>query len=140
MRTNSKRIALIAALFAFSACSGNPEPGQSGYAYNVQGTYELTIEIEGETHTGTAVMQTHPGGDVTGTAEITSPELVSGDFTGNVAAKLWVFTLTYERQGCEGVGRGSAEVAAGGEMAVGTMEIGDECATSVLYANVTLRR
>lgn len=122
------------------ACSGNPQPGQSGYPYNVQGDYDLTIEFNGESRTGRASMQTTVGGDVTGSIDIASPEPIKGQFTGNVGSKLWVFTLTYQRGDCEGVGRGSAEVAAGGEMIAGSMEIGDECAPEFLYANITLRR
>jgi hypothetical protein len=131
---------VVALALAATACSGNPQPGQSGYPYNIQGEYELTIEIDADTFAGIAVMQTQLGGDVTGTAEIESPERITGEFVGNVTSKLYVFTLTYQRGDCKGVGRGSAEVAAGGEMVVGTMEIGDECAEAVMYANVTLRR
>lgn len=123
-----------------AACSGNPQPGESGYGYNVQGDYAVTISFNGDTRTGTASMQTALGGDVTGKIDIKTPEKIAGDFTGNVTSKLFVFTLTYQRGDCEGVGRGSAEVAAGGEMIVGTMEIGDECEPTLTYADITLKR
>jgi hypothetical protein len=134
------RTGLIGLALLAVGCSGNPQPGDSGYAYNIQGEYALTIDTEGGTFTGKAVMDTQPGGYVSGTVNLESPEKITGDFEGDLAAKLYTFTLTYLRGECEGVGRGSGEVAAGGEMIVGTMDIGDECETTMIYANFTMKR
>ena len=45
-----------------SACAGNPEPGESGYPYNLAGRYQAEFLVDGAPYRGTIDLSTAPGG------------------------------------------------------------------------------
>ncbi len=140
MRTmNHPSLAVIAAATILSACSGNPAPGQPNYAYNVSGTYSMTMLAFEQTLPGTAEMAIADGGDVTGTFTFDGEGPM--DIAGAVSGDTLTFSSTYERSGgCEGLFDGVGVVVAGGDSITGTMEINDSCAGVTDEATFELTR
>ncbi len=128
MRTmNHSSLAVIAAATILSACSGNPAPGQPDYAYNVSGTYSMTLSAFEQTLPGTNNLAIAEGGEVTGTFTFDGdmPITISGAVSGDTLT----FSSVYERSGgCEGLFDGVGVVAEGGDSITGTMSINDSCA------------
>jgi hypothetical protein len=81
-----RRASLAAVVFAVlaAACAGNPEPGDDGYAYNVNGEYtaEFITDDDGTAIYGTITLATAKGGIVTGKMALTNPFTVDGDVEG----------------------------------------------------------
>ena len=47
--------------FGLAACAGNPEPGEPGYAFNVNGEYAIEfVADDGQVYTGTMQLETRP--------------------------------------------------------------------------------
>lgn len=131
-------LAGLATMALLAACSGNPQPGDSGYAYNVTGDYELTVLIEGMTYSGMAAMSTMKGGEVTGSMDFTSPEAISGALIGTVVGDSMQFSSAYERSGCVGVLTGQGTIAEGGASAAGSVAIDDDCAPGPMAGSFEL--
>ena len=122
----------------FVACSGNPQPGDSGYAYNVTGDYELSVVIEGMTYTGMAAVSTMKGGEVTGSMDFESPEAIRGTMIGTVVGDSLNFSSAYERSGCTGVLTGRGVITEGGTDVTGEVDVNDECAPGPMAGDFTM--
>jgi hypothetical protein len=61
---------LVAAV-ALAACAGTPGPGDSGYAYNVEGDNDGVATVDGQAFSGPMQLSTAPGGIVTGSYRVT---------------------------------------------------------------------
>ncbi len=123
------------------ACSGNPAPGESGYPFNLNGTYDTRFEVQGTNYTGTMIVSTAPGGVVTGSVLLTSPAEVIGDIEGTVADSTFVFESTYTRDGgCGGLLTGTGGIRAEGATSSGTIEIADDCAGGIMEGTYSVIR
>ena len=122
-----------------TGCAGNPAPGDSGYQYNLNGTYEAAFEAQGTAYTGTMSISTAPGGVVTGTVLLTSPAEVIGDVTGMVADSTFNFESDYMRDGgCGGMLVGTGPIRSGGAGSSGTVEIADDCMGGMMEGSFEL--
>lgn len=122
-----------------TGCAGNPAPGDSGYQFNLNGTYEAVIEAQGTAYTGTMSINTAPGGVVTGTVLLTSPAEVIGDVTGMVADSTFQFESDYMRDGgCGGTLIGMGPIESGGAGSSGTVEIADDCMGGLMEGSFEL--
>lgn len=132
MSLQSVRLPLVAAVAAAlvgSACAGNPAPGESGYRFNMQGAYDVELDVQGMVITGRAQLNTVPGGAVTGELRLTSPEAVTADLTGVVSDSTFQFESTYVRSGgCEGVLIGYGDIEVEGVGSSGSLDVADDCA------------
>ena len=131
-------LACLTSVALVVACSGNPQPGDSGYPYNVTGDYQMSVVVEGMTYTGTAALSTMKGGDVSGSLLFESPEVITGTVVGTVAGDSLSFTSAYERSGCLGVLTGHGTITEGGATAAGTVEVDDECAPDTLAGDFVM--
>ena len=128
-----KKAPLAAVVIAFLAvaCAGNPEPGDDGYAYNVNGEYaaEFVTDDDGTAIYGTVTLATEPGGIVTGKMALTNPFTVDGDVEGLLFDDELTISIPYTiaENGCNGVTAGTGVVSEGGGSIVGHMDIADEC-------------
>ena len=85
----------IPAVLLCSACAGNPAPGESGYRFNLQGSYDGALSVQGMAYTGTAELSTAPGGAVTGEIRLESPEAVTVSFDLGEACSMREFRLWF---------------------------------------------
>lgn len=143
--TGSKWLRAAATILSVSAlsgaCAGNPAPGESGYPYNLNGTYEATFEAQGTRYTGTLALTTAAGGVVTGSVLLTSPTEVKGDVSGTVADSTFEFGSTYTRDGgCGGLLTGKGGVEADGVASSGSIEIADDCAGGIMEGTYSVVR
>jgi hypothetical protein len=104
-----RRASLAAVVFAVlaAACAGNPEPGDDGYAYNVNGEYtaEFITDDDGTAIYGTITLATAKGGIVTGKMALTNPFTVDGDVEGLLFEDELTLTRRVSRHRC-GLRRG----------------------------------
>ena len=122
-----------------AACSSNPMPGESGYPYNMTGTYETSIGALGTVYGGPATITTSPGGFVYGTLELEGPETVVGSIEGSIAGDTLSFDSHYQRGGgCTGVLSGKGTIAEGGESASGDAVVDDDCSGDLFDAVFTM--
>lgn len=131
------------ALVALAACAGNPEPGEPGYDYNVDGAYSAEfLADDGQAYGGTVDLATGAGGTVTGTMTLTDPMTVDGTVEGLVVGSELTVTISYTipDTGCSGVASGGGTIAEGGGQVVGDVEILDECGGAPLTATFTFER
>jgi hypothetical protein len=118
----------VAAMVVNAACAGNPAPGEPGYRFNLNGTYDALFSAQGTDFTGAAELSTAPGGVVTGIVKLTSPEAVTADLEGTVADSSFRFEATYSRSGgCEGALMGRGEIRPDGAGTSGGVDIADDC-------------
>ncbi len=131
----------IAALsVGLAACAGNPEPGEPGYAFNVNGEYAVEfVADDGQVYTGTMQLETGIGGAVTGVMAINDPVTIDGDLEGLIIGAELTMTVPYSviENGCSGVASGGGVVAEGGGAVSGTVEINDECGDAPFAADFT---
>jgi hypothetical protein len=124
-----------------AACAGNPAPGEPGYRFNLQGNYDVLISVQGMAFTGTAELNTAPGGAVTGELRLTSPESVTADLAGTVADSTFQFESTYTRSGgCDGALVGSGSIAPEGAGTSGDLDVADDCAGGLMEGSFELSR
>src|SRR5688500_20403330 len=71
MRPIATSLILFASFAA--ACAGNPEPGESGYPYNLTGRYQAEFLVEGNAYRGTLDLTTAPAGAVPGSLAVRDP-------------------------------------------------------------------
>ena len=129
MRTRILMGCSLAVVAIAAACAGNPQPGDSGYAYNVSGEYAAEfITDDGTVLTGTAQLATAKGGAVSGTVTLTDPFTVRGEVEGLVVGSQLSITFPYEidETGGSGVATGTAEISEGGASIAGSLEIIDD--------------
>lgn len=140
MRRTATGLVTLAAS-ALAACAGNPQPGDSGYAYNLEGPYKAEFLVDGTPYRGTMNLATAPGGAVRGTFIVTEPARVEGDVEGTIAADTVRFQMPYEilDNGCVGTVSGSAPVVAGGAGFDGPVELDDSCG-GTLSGTITVTR
>jgi hypothetical protein len=131
---NALSVALLGA-----GCAGNPAPGESGYRFNLNGTYDAVFEAQGTAYTGTMSVSTAPGGVVTGTVFLTSPAEVIGDVTGTVVDSTFQFESDYLRDGgCGGTLLGAGPIQSGGAGSSGLIEIADDCMGGMMEGSFEL--
>ena len=124
------------------ACAGNPQPGDSGYAYNVSDVYAAEFVVDNGSYTGSMTLETAPGGAVAGTMSVTSPATITGTVTGMVTADTLTFESDYEiaENGCTGTVTGVGVITEGGGAVSGAMEVYDACADQSLVGSFALTR
>ena len=136
------RLVSLAALTALHACAGTPGPGDSGYAYNVNGEYIGSVSVEGEAFNGSLELTTAPGGVVSGTYRITQPVQLGGGVEGTLLNDQLSIRMRYGNNpltGCSGgTMTGTLAVAEGGASLSGPVTI-DDCGL-VLDGSVSFRR
>ncbi|HET6637959.1 MAG TPA: hypothetical protein VFH82_04150 [Gemmatimonadota bacterium] len=132
-------ILLLTAAFA-AACAGNPEPGESGYPYNLTGRYQVDVVAEGTPYRGTVDLSTAPGGAVSGSFTITEPTEIVGSVEGAIVADTLDFQMPYEilANNCAGVVHGRGAIVEGGTGMSSAVRI-DGC-DGQLNATMTLTR
>ncbi|MCL7965740.1 MAG: hypothetical protein M8840_04315 [marine benthic group bacterium] len=131
----------IAAILISVGCAGNPAPGESGYRFNLNGTYDAMFSAQGMDFTGTADLSTAEGGAVTGTVRLTNPETVSAELKGMVADSTFSFESTYSRAGgCEGALLGGGEILSDGVGTSGDVDIADDCMGGVMEGSFRFTR
>lgn len=126
MRSSIAAVGILA--LSLAACAGNPKPGESGYPYNLSGTYQALWMVAGESNTGSMQLATAPGGVVSGSFEVTEPSVVLGTVEGRIVADTIDFQMPYQRDECGGVVYGRNAIAAGGLQFGGEVRLVDECA------------
>lgn len=139
----SKPSLSTAVVLALAACAGNPEPGEPGYAFNVEGEYAVEfVASDGQTYAGTMQLSTAEGGEVSGTMALTDPLAIDGSAEGLVVGAQLTITVSYTipENGCSGVASGTGTIADGGGEVVGDVEIDDECGDAPLAAAFTFTR
>lgn len=126
-------------------CAGTPGPGDSGYAYNVEGLYRGRLMVEGSPFDATLDLRTASGGRVRGSFRVSAPLEIDGDVAGTIVDDLLRLTLTYASTGqaaagrpCEGHIEGILSVTAGGGILDGPVTITD-CGDS-LPGSMSFRR
>ena len=122
---------LTLSVLASTSCSVNPQPGDPGYGFNLNGQYTLQMTAsDGSYFAGTFQLKTLRGGDITGTMTITTPMDISGQVEGFLLGSEIRLQTKYEvtGMGCGGLVEGTAVVSENGVGADGLMEvIEDEC-------------
>lgn len=123
-----RRTSLCLALPLLAACAGNPKPGEPGYPYNLSGTYQMEVVVEGTPYRGMLDLATQPGGVLGGTFQVINPVQIGGNVEGTIAADTLDFRMPYEQPNdCNGVVSGRIAVAAGGGTAGGPVVVDDSC-------------
>lgn len=127
--------------FALAACAGTPGPGESGYPFNMSGSYSGEVVVEGQAFAMTFDVRTEAEGVIQGTYEVTSPVSMSGDVTGTLVADTATIRLDYMNpmDGCGGTFEARGPVEEGGEAFSGRARVNDSCG-GLLSGTVRLRR
>lgn len=123
------------------ACAAAPGPGDPGYPYNLSGTYTIRLSVQGMSFSGTAELETRPGGAISGTLRLTSPYSVTGDITGTVVGDQATLITEYEvpSMGCVGATRSTGAVEEGGTRMQGNLSVDDSCG-GMMTGRTTLTR
>lgn len=113
----------------FWGCAGTPGPGEAGYPFNLSGTYQGEIFVEGMSFGTTLELRTTPGGGMEGSYAVTSPVTMSGGVEGTLVADTAQFALGYVNpmDGCSGRLEGTGVVEEGGASFSGRARINDAC-------------
>lgn len=139
----SKLLSSATLVVALSACAGNPEPGEPGYAFNVEGEYAAEfVDDDGQTYSGTMQLSTGEGGAVSGTMSLTDPMTIGGTAEGLVVGAQLQIAVSYTipDTGCSGVASGTGTIEEGGGRVAGDVEIEDECGDAPSAATFALTR
>lgn len=123
------------------ACAGNPGPGETGYPYNLSGSYRGDFLVEGMAFGFTMDLATGAQGALAGDYRVTSPVAMSGPLTGTVSADSVTFSLNYVNpmDGCGGTVQGGGAVEPGGGSFSGRARVNDSC-NGILPATFAMRR
>ena len=139
--TMRRSLALFLAL-SLTACAGTPGPGDSGYPFNVEGSYRGAISVDGQGFSGTMQLRTEAGGMVSGSFEITQPVGITGRIEGMLVGDQLTLAMRYANNpatGCTGgAAEGTVTVDEGGSMIRGRLTVND-CGAS-LAAQMNFRR
>ncbi|MFO8174509.1 MAG: hypothetical protein ACQET1_10110 [Gemmatimonadota bacterium] len=128
-----RRLSLLPPALAFAgflwACAGNPGPGEAGYPFNLSGSYDGEIFVEGMSFSSAMDLRTAPGGTLEGTYAVTSPVNMTGRVDGTLVADTARFSLSYVNpmDGCSGTLEGTGPVEEGGTAFSGRTRIQDSC-------------
>jgi len=123
----------LAACAWLSACAGTavPGPGETGYPYNVSGSYEGRFVFDGQPFDASLQLRTDAGGHVRGAFLIARPVNIEGRAEGVVVDDLLRLTVTYRgADGCDGTVEGILTIEAGGAAFEGPVTVTD-CAPPV---------
>jgi hypothetical protein len=123
-----RRLCIAATAALLTACAGTPGPGDSGYPFNVSGTYSGQFAVEGQVFAANMELQTGPGGVVTGRFEIRQPVQLSGTVEGSLLGTQLTITASYDNNpmtGCSGDAGGTVTVAEGGASFSGPITVSD---------------
>ena len=124
MRHADLRLSLLAA--ALVGCATTPGPGDTGYAYNVGGSYVGRLFVGGSPFDATLQLRTLVGGRVAGGFRVTSPVELDGPVRGSVVDDLLRITITYAGpDGCDGRIEGILTVEPGGDVVEGPVTVTD---------------
>ena len=131
---------ILSAAFA-AGCAGNPEPGESGYPFNLTGRYQAEFVVDGTPYRGTMDLSTASGGAVSGSFAVTDPTQVVGTVEGAIVADSLDFQMPYEilENGCAGVVHGRGAIVEGGTGLGGAIRLDDAC-SGELNGTLTLTR
>ncbi len=135
-----KSLMLAAAL---AACSGNPQPGDAGYSFNLNGDYAADVAAsDGSSYVGTIQLETQAGGAVVGTMSLTSPMAIDGVVEGVIVGAEFSFDISYQiaDAGCGGVAAGTGVIEEGGGGVSGAFDITDDCGGAPASATFTFTR
>jgi hypothetical protein len=119
----------IFAAALFTACAGNPKPGEQGYPYNLTGQYQAEFLVDGTPYRGTMDLSTAAGGAVSGTFAVTEPAQVVGTVEGTIVADSLDFLIPYEilDNGCAGTVSGRGGIVEGGTGFGAPIALDDAC-------------
>jgi hypothetical protein len=123
-----RRLCIAATAALLTACAGTPGPGDSGYPFNVSGTYTGQFAVEGQVFAANMELQTGPGGVVTGSFGIRQPIQMTGKVEGTLLGPELTVTATYENNpmtGCSGDVAGTLTVEEGGASFSGPITVSD---------------
>ena len=131
----------IFAAALFTACAGNPQPGEQGYPYNLTGQYQAEFVVDGTPYRGTMDLSTATGGAVSGSFTVTQPARVVGTVEGAIVADTLDFQMPYEilDNGCAGTVSGRAGIAEGGTGFGSPIRLDDSCGGE-MTGSVTVTR
>lgn len=138
-------ILVVAAVAIAAACGGNPQPGDPGYSFNLNGEYNAEFAADdGQVYSGTMQLTTGPGGVVTGTMTLLSPMSIDGTVEGMIVGAQLDVTVQYfiaDIQ-CGGTASSTATIEEGGDAATGPADItsDDDCAGGPVSATFSLSR
>ena len=140
---NVRRIGIIALTVAIAACAGTPGPGDSGYPYNVAGTYTGTIVVDGTPFRGLLDVEIGDRGAVQGNLRVTQPAAMVVRLTGTLVGNELSVEMNYDNNpatGCAtgGTATGTLTIVEGGGELSGPVTI-RECG-QVLAASFQLTR
>jgi len=129
MRKSTGYITFPVFAFALWACAGTPGPGEAGYPFNLSGTYDGQIVVDGTPFGASLDLQTRAGGALEGSYEVNDPVTMSGPVTGSVVADSVEFALEYMNpmDGCGGVLDATGAVEEGGSALSGRVRVNDSC-------------
>jgi hypothetical protein len=120
------RAALCLTIGSTVSCAANPGPGQSGYPYNLDGTYTGRVFFEGEPFDATFEVQTRGGGAVQGSFRVRQPMLIDGRLEGVLVDDLLRLRVDYGSPGgCDGWMEGVVTVSRGGATFEGPVTVRD---------------
>lgn len=113
-------------LTAAVACGGNPQPGDPGYEFNLNGDYDVQFDgDDGQSYSGTMTLATEPGGAVSGTMALVSPMGIDGTAEGMIIGAQLELNVQYfipDAQ-CGGMVASTGVIAQGGDSAEGSADI-----------------
>ena len=129
MRRVAVPLPIAAAAAVSLACAGNPEPGEPGYPYNVEGAYDAEFDVEDQVYVGEVEFAIGPGGAVEAEYYTETPSTVVGQFLGQVVGDRLSIAGPYSvrEAGCEGMLDGAGTVAEGGNRVVGEFTTSGGC-------------
>jgi len=123
MRLSSLTLPLLVTL---ASCATARRPGDSGYEYNVNGSYGGRFFIDDNPFDATLQLRTRGGGAVNGALRVTSPVQIDGSATGTVVDDLLRLTVTYRSpEGCDGRIEGILSITTGGGVIDGPITVTD---------------
>ena len=125
-----KRSLTIAGTLLVVACAAGPGPGDSGYAYNLEGAYTGRLMVEGMPFDATFDLRTTGAGHVYGTFRVERPLEVEGELSGRILDDLLRVTVSWLGSGdgapdCTRVVEGILTIGPGGAVVDGPVTISD---------------
>lgn len=126
-------LVILAACASLFACHGGSaaRPGDTGYPFNVRGSYEGRLVFDGQPFDASLQLSTDSQGRVRGAFVVARPVTIEGRAEGVVIDDLLRLTVTYRSSnGCDGTVEGILSVEPGGGSFEGPVTVRD-CAPPV---------
>ena len=118
-------LAIIASA-VLAGCAGTPGPGQTGYPFNLDGSYTGRVFFAGDPFDATLDLDTSGDGAVQGTFRVSAPVSISGPVEGVIVDNLLRLTISYRSPGgCDGSMEGVLTIEPGGETVEGPVTVRD---------------